>query len=529
MKRFRAVVVVLCGVAAGLVVPAAPVGAVPPSPVVPPTLTKSFFVSTIPLNGTTELSLTLSNTNAAASLTGLVFNDVLPDGLVFTTPGSRAFCGGTVTITAGSIGVTGASLAAGQSCGVTEPVQGTTAGQKVNTTSPVASTNGGTGNPASATLTVVAPPVLAKSFSPSTIPLNGTATLSLTVSNPNPTTTLTGITVTDTLPEGLVLPESFQLGVCGGVLEVTANSIAFRNIRLFPDGAAGDLCGYFPDVQGTTLGLKVNTTSEAPSNEGGTGAAATASVTVGTPPTITKTFSPSQITVGATTAMTITLTNPNAANLTGAGFTDNLPAGLVLPSLAGSSNTCGGVLSDTVASLRLVAGTIPASGSCAVTVNVRGITAGTKTNTTSELATAEGLTGTAATASLEVVPVRPPTLSKRFLPSTVRVGETTTIAFVLTNPNTVPLSRITFADPFPPGLAVAANPAVTSNCGGVPSVGPFALAVAYASARLGPGESCTFLVDVTASSAGVKTNTTTIVASSAGIGSPATATLTVTP
>ncbi len=76
---------------------------------------------------------------------------------------------------------------------------------------------------------------------------------------------------------------------------------------------------------------------------------------------------------------------------------------------------------------------------------------------------------------------------------------------------------------------MAANPAVTNTCGGVPSVGPFAFAVAYANASLPAGGSCTFSVNVTATSAGVKNNTTTIISSSAGIGSPATGTLTVNP
>jgi uncharacterized repeat protein (TIGR01451 family) len=162
-------------------------------------------------------------------------------------------------------------------------------------------------------------------------------------------------------------------------------------------------------------------------------------------------------------------------------------------------------------------------------VPVTGTTTGTKRNTTSTVTTAENLTGSAATAALEVVPVRAPTLAKAFAPATIPVGETATLTFALTNPNTTPLSRITFADPFPGGLAVAANPSVMNTCGGVPSVGPFALAVAYANARLPAGGSCTFSVNVTASSPGVKTNTTTIVSSSAGIGSPARGTLTVTP
>jgi uncharacterized repeat protein (TIGR01451 family) len=107
------------------------------------------------------------------------------------------------------------------------------------------------------------------------------------------------------------------------------------------------------------------------------------------------------------------------------------------------------------------------------------------------------------------------------------VGETTTLTFTLTNPNTTALSRITFADLFPGGLSVAANPAVTNTCGGVPSAGPYAHAVAYANARLPASGSCTFSVNVVAGSPGVKTNTTTIVSSSTGIGSPATGTLTV--
>jgi uncharacterized repeat protein (TIGR01451 family) len=276
------------------------------------------------------------------------------------------------------------------------------------------------------------------------------------------------------------------------------------------------------------LGPTVNTTFEVTSNEGGLGNAATATLVVGELPTITKSFSPPTITVGSITTLTFLLTNPNPAPLTGAAFSDTYPAGLV----GGTAvTTCtGGNVSFTAGSVALTGGAIPASGSCTVMVNLAGTTAGTKTNTTSELTTAQGLTGAPATATVVVRPPQLPTLTKAFSPPTVAVGGTTTLTFTLTNPNPfVVLSRITFADPFPGGLAVAANPAVTNTCGGVPSVGPFALAVAHANASLPAGGSCTFSVNVTATSAGVKTNTTTIVSSSAGIGSPATGTLTVTP
>jgi hypothetical protein len=181
----------------------------------------------------------------------------------------------------------------------------------------------------------------------------------------------------------------------------------------------------------------------------------------------------------------------------------------------------------TANSISLTNGTLGPGVGCSLEFEVRATSLGTKVNTTSAVTSTNGGTGNSATATL-VVANQPPTLTKSFSPSTIAVGGTTTLTFTLTNPNpSVALSRITFADPFPPGLAVAANPAVSSNCGGVPSVGPFALAVAYANASLPPGGSCTFRVDVTAGSTGVKNNTTTIVSSSTGIGSPATGTLTV--
>jgi uncharacterized repeat protein (TIGR01451 family) len=277
----------------------------------------------------------------------------------------------------------------------------------------------------------------------------------------------------------------------------------------------------------------VTTTGTAGCFSGWTASAPTfvqANYVLPTPPTFTKAFAPSTVLVGGASTLTFTLANSNPIPLTGAAFSDSLPAGVIVATPNGLSNTCGGTATATAGSgsISLTGGTIPTSSSCTITVNVKGTSAGVKNNTTSTLTTNEAPAGTAASASLTVV--GPPVLSKAFSPSTVPVGGTTTLTFTLTNPNpTVPVSRITWADPLPLGLQVAANPAVTNTCGGVPSVGPYALAVAYAAASLPAGGSCTFSVNLTATSAGLKNNTTTIVASSAGIGSPASASMTVTP
>ena len=124
----------------------------------PPTISKSFSPPSIQLNGSTSLSFTVTNPNATVSLTGVAFTDTLPAGLVVATPNglSGNIGGGTISATAGSntISLSGATLAAGASGMFSVNVIATSVGTKVNTTSAVTSIEGGTGNTASASLTV---------------------------------------------------------------------------------------------------------------------------------------------------------------------------------------------------------------------------------------------------------------------------------------------------------------------------------------------------------------------------------------
>jgi hypothetical protein len=161
-------------------------------------------------------------------------------------------------------------------------VIGTTAGTKNNTTTAVTS-NLGSGNTASATLTVVAlPPTLTKAFSDSQIQLFGpnSTALSFTLTNPNPSATLTGLAFTDTLPAGLLVSTPNGLiGPCGGgIITATAgsNSISLSGATL----ASGASCTFSVNVTGIAIGVQTNTTSTVTSNEAPSGAPATASISV---------------------------------------------------------------------------------------------------------------------------------------------------------------------------------------------------------------------------------------------------------
>src|SRR2546425_613589 len=124
----------------------------------PPVIIKAFGAASIPVGGSTSLTFTIQNNNAAATLTGIGFSDNLPAGLVVATPnGLTGSCGGgTITATAGSgtISLSGATLAGGAQCTFAVNVTGTTLGAK-NNSATVSSANAGAGSPSTATVTVV--------------------------------------------------------------------------------------------------------------------------------------------------------------------------------------------------------------------------------------------------------------------------------------------------------------------------------------------------------------------------------------
>jgi CSLREA domain-containing protein/uncharacterized repeat protein (TIGR01451 family) len=499
--------------------------------VAPPSIAKAFNPTTIPLNGTTTLTFTITNPAAnTVAETGVAFTDTLPTGLVVSTPnGLSNTCGGTATAVAGStsISLTGGSIAVNTNCTLVVNVTGTASGQYTNTSGAVSSTNGGTGNTASANLTVASPPSITKAFGAASIPLNGTTSLTFTINNPNTGVALSGIAFTDNLPAGLVVATPNALNnTCGG----TATAVAGSGSISLSGGtlAANASCTVSVNVQGTTAGVK-NNSVQVTSTEGGTGNTSNASITVVAPPVIIKAFGAASIPLNGSTSLTFTIQNNNTStSLTGVGFSDTLPAGLVVSTPNGLTGSCGGGTITATAGTNVISlsgGTIAANSSCTFSVNVTGIAAGTQNNTTGNVTSTEGGTGGTASASVNVV--APPSIAKVFNPSGIALNATTSLTFTITNPaaNTVALTGVAFTDTLPTGLTVA-NASATVCGGTLTTTAP--TGIALTGATIAANSQCQFSVTVTGAASGSYTNTTgSVTSTNGGTGNTASANLTV--
>ena len=269
----------------------------------PPTIAKAFLSNPLAVNGTSTLTFTLSNANSIA-LNGVTFTDVLPTGLqVAVTPAVATTCGGTptwapgagaTTLTFGS--PTGASIPASSSCTVSVNITGTASGAYQNVSGFISSTNGGTNTSstgsATASLSVIKPPSIAKLFSPNPILANGTSKLTFTITNPNQNDALTGLSFTDTLP---LVPGAMTVAApltttnsCGGTLQDSlggALASGDPGLRLVTGGplAGGSTCTVTVNVTAATVGSYANTSGAVASTNGGIGNTALDTLTVNSP------------------------------------------------------------------------------------------------------------------------------------------------------------------------------------------------------------------------------------------------------
>ncbi|MBK7027028.1 MAG: DUF11 domain-containing protein [Polaromonas sp.] len=514
-----------------------------------PTLTKAFSPTSISIGGTSTLTFTVSNPALNPAQT-VSFTDTLPAGLrVASAPNVTNTCtGGTVTAVAlsGSIAVAGTQVGAGTATPTTctisvdittsaTPTVGACPGTAANTngSGQISGLSNLTNGVTNQCLTVTAlTPTLTKAFSPTSISIGGTSTLTFTVSNPalNPAQT---VSFTDTLPAGLRVASAPNVtNTCtGGTVTAVAlsGSIAVAGTQVGAGTATPTTCTISVDIT-TSATPTVGACPGTAANTNGSGQISGLSnltngvtnqcltVTALTP-TLTKAFSPTSISIGGTSTLTFTVSNPALNPAQTVSFTDTLPAGLRVASAPNVTNTCTGgtvtavALSGSIA----VAGTQVGAGTatpttCTISVDITtsatptvGACPGTAANTngSGQISGLSNLTNGVTNQCLTVTALTP-TLTKAFSPTSISIGGTSTLTFTVSNPALNPAQTVSFTDTLPAGLRVASAPNVTNTCtGGTVTAVALSGSIAVAGTQVGAGTAtpttCTISVDITTS------------------------------
>jgi uncharacterized repeat protein (TIGR01451 family) len=523
-----------------------------------PSVSKAFAPATVNANQVSTLTITLSNPNTSAANLTAALADTFPSPVVVApTPNASTTCNGAGAIVAAAGGasvtlpasrnIPSASGGSAGTCTVTVDVVSPVGGTFANTIAAGAlqTASGNNVSPANASLTVSAvAPTIAKAFGPATITADANSTITFTLSSLN-AIALTAATFTDTLAAMAISSAQSAGGTCAGAgtngfANGQAGLVTLGGLTIpAATGATAGSCTVTLVVTSDTPGAHNNQASGVASAQAPTGTASNVAVlsVTAAAPTIAKVFAPASIVYGATSTVTFTLANTNGVALTGAGFTDTL-ANMTVSGAQSAAGTCAGAASNSFAAgqaglLAFGGLTLPANGTCTVTVVVTSVFAGVHPNQASGVSSTEAAPGAASNTANLTVTATPPTFSKGFAPNTIDSGGTSTLTITVNNPNGAAVSGLTVTDTFPvapgTGLVRASTPATSTNCPGG-TVASNAGSVTLSGATLAAGASCQFQIDVTAPTAGSYVNTIPAgaLASSAGSNAaPASATLTV--
>jgi large repetitive protein len=455
----------------------------------PPIVTKTFLTNPVAKDAITKLSIAIRNPNTIA-ITGAAFTDNYPttpnNNLVNSNPTNAAFtaasitagCTGTITAAAGarSLALTGGTIPPNTTCTITVDVLSTSNAQPtyLNNTGPVTTTNAGTGAAASDSLVVVNGPTVSKSFTPASIPVGGISQLTVNLSTTAGGAGTTGVAITDTYPAGLVNAPGTPIvsNTCGGSLTAApgANTISLSGGLIPPNSS----CSFIVQVTAATAGVYTNiipigaVTSSSGSNILGD----TANLTVLAPMSVSKAFVPSTINAGTVSNLIITLNNPNIAIATlSSNLIDTLPAGMTVaatPNIGGTCNPAfkiaapgGGTVSYEIG------GTIPANGSCTISVDVTSVAGGTANNLipAGALQTNNGNSAAAANAILTINPVADLSITKTDLVAAYTPGTTATYTLTVANAGPSNVTGAVVADNLPLGVTLSGPWSCTASAG----------------------------------------------------------------
>lgn len=227
---------------------------------------------------------------------------------------------------------------------------------------------------------------------------------------------------------------------------------------------------------------------------------------------VTKSFSPTQITPNGTSQLTITIDNldpqgPGDSNLS---LSDTYPAGLVNATAPSPSSSCGGSFTAVpgAGSFSFSGGNAQA-GTCTISLFVTAATAASYTNTINaqSVTTNQTYNAAPANATLNVVALAAPGVTKTFTPTSVRPGQPSTLTITLTNSNNQAITGVAFTDNYPSGLANTATPNGATTCGGTVTAPGGGSSLALSNGTIPANGSCTVTAQVTLTSNSSAANT----------------------
>ena len=317
------------------------------------------------------------------------------------------------------------------------------------------------------------------------------------------------VTVTEIAPVGLTITAlagtnwtcTFATLICTRTDALAAGANYPELITVTATVAVGAPSSF---VNSSTVALTGQTESNTNNNTGNAPA-----TTVSTAPGLSKVFAPNPVGVGQISVLTFTITNgANDPVQSGLGFTDTLPANLVLSAVPATPQ-CGGTVTGVIggSTITLAGGSIAAgTPACTVTVQVKSNVPGSYLNSTANGnigGLSGGLSATGLAATLDVLGTA---LTKAFSPAVMASGQVSALTFTITNGTGNPAQvGLAFTDTLPAGLTVS-GAIITPQCGGTVS-SPAAGVVAFTGGALALGAaSCTITVNVTGTIVAVYTN-----------------------
>ena len=506
---------------------------------------KLFNPTAIFSGGEAQAIIRFANSGTGA-LTGVAVTDNLPAGMTLTAaPNAYTTCAGPTSITAvggaGSIDLSGATVAAGGTCDLVFDVTATGGAPWTNTISTGGVTADGgviNVNPFSATLGLLpAQSLLVSEFtSPSTLSFPGEVsrlTIDITNgSNPVSNLSLTDFFTSDGLSgsadNGIIISGTPAVSTTctGGTVTATpgGNSVTLTGASM----TASEVCQYSVNVTSVQAGGITNfipvgsiTTAEGYTN----GNQATTSITTQSNIGVTKQFDPQTVAIGERSRLTITLYNPASSPITALSINDNFPAGITIPPGANPTTTCAGGTISTAGSnqvsltggvLGAASGTTPAT--CVLEVDVVTAATGDFVNTinageVSGSASGSPVSNTApatdrlrSKAALEVqISIVGETLDTVIQTGSgnttgsafTTAGTPETLSIRLRNTNATPLTGVAFNDILPSGLVLSTAPNEATTCtGGTVNAAVSGTSIQLTGATIPANGACTVTADV---------------------------------